>query len=152
MFIASQQFVVSTKPSESADKIELLDEASQTKIVVAGRSLESQFIAANKEHLLILTDDCPFEETLRVVLLSPELKILDELEHCSAYESLVIEDAVALTDESESNRQQIQINCAQQQPLFVELLDQPLGLLTQLSSKLSNQVVSNKKRIVLTFE
>jgi hypothetical protein len=152
VFIASQQFVVSTKPSESADKIELLDEASQTKIVVAGRSLESQFIAANKEHLLILTDDCPFEETLRVVLLSPELKILDELEHCSAFESLVIEDAVALTDESESNRQQIQINCAQQQPLFVELLDQPLGLLTQLSSKLSNQVVSNKKRIVLTFE
>jgi hypothetical protein len=152
VFTASQQFVVSTKALESADKIELLDEVSQTKIVVAGRSLESQFIAANKEHLLILTDDCPFEETLRVVLLSPELKILDELEHCSAYESLVIEDAVALTDESESNRQQIQINCAQQQPLFVELLDQPLGLLTQLSSKLSNQVVSNKKRIVLTFE
>ena len=152
MFTASQQFVVSTKALESADKIELLDEVSQTKIVVAGRSLESQFVAGNKEHLLILTDDCPFEETLRVVLLSPELKILDELEHCSAYESLVIEDAVALKDESESNRQQIQINCAQQRPLFVELLDQPLGLLTQLSSKLSNQVVSNKKRIVLTFE
>ena len=133
----------STSQSES-NSIQLVGSGSQL-VEVEGRTLEGQFVNSAGELLLVLTDDCPFEETLRLVLLSPDLDVIDSLEFASPYDSFVVQQVSAMPD----NQIQIQVN--NQQCFDAELLDRPMSLSAQLAAKCTGHVVSQKKRITLTF-
>jgi len=142
MLKATSKLSLASKPEVEQDSIQLI-RGDQKNVVVLGRTLEAQFINASGELLLILTDNCPFEETVRLVLLDSELTPIDSLEYASPYESLLIEEVVAKEDS------QVLIKGSGKQ-LFVNLLDHPMKLLMKLAAQAADQQISENGRIVLT--
>lgn len=68
---------------------------------IPGATLEQQFRLDEGRFLLFLTDDVPYEETLRIYLLSKDFRILDGLEFGGAYvtgslENVTIKDSRTL--------------------------------------------------------
>ena len=114
-------------------------------VEVEGRTLEGQFVNSAGELLLVLTDDCPFEETLRLVLLSPDLDVIDSLEFASPYDSFIVQQVSVMPGN------QVQVQGNNQQSFDAELLDQPMSLSAQLAAKYAGQVVSQRKRMTLSF-
>ncbi len=53
--------------------------------VLPGAVLERQFVLDDEETLLFLTDDVPYEDTLRIFLLAPDGSVLDGLTLGAAY-------------------------------------------------------------------
>ena len=135
----------STSQSES-NSIQLVGSGSQL-VEVEGRTLEGQFVNSAGELLLVLTDDCPFEETLRLVLLSPDLDVIDSLEFASPYDSFIVQQVSVMP----GNQVQVQVQGNNQQSFDAELLDQPMSLSAQLAAKYAGQVVSQRKRMTLSF-
>ena len=133
----------STSQSES-NSIQLVGSGSQL-VEVEGRTLEGQFVNSAGELLLVLTDDCPFEETLRLVLLSPDLDVIDSLEFASPYDSFIVQQVSVMPGN------QVQVQGNNQQSFNAELLDQPMSLSAQLAAKYAGQVVSQRKRMTLSF-
>lgn len=133
----------STSQSES-NSIQLVGSGSQL-VEVEGRTLEGQFVNSAGELLLVLTDDCPFEETLRLVLLSPDLDVIDSLEFASPYDSFIVQQVSVMPGN------QVQVQGNNQQSFDAELLDQPMSLSAQLAAKYAGQVVSQRKRMTLSF-
>ena len=110
-----------------------------------GNDLEAQFATADGHWLIILTDDCPYEETVRAVLLSDDLAVVDQLEFSVEYNSIVIESV----NIRQTNL--IDLHCNGNRTLQVELFDQPLGVLRGLTAKFSSRCVSKNRRIELTI-
>ena len=69
----------------------LLDVDRGGAIELPGRVLEGQFECALNEYLVVLTDDRPFEETLRLSLIDDQIAIQDSLVIEAPYQSLVID-------------------------------------------------------------
>lgn len=63
-----------------------------------GSLLERQFRLNDGRLLLFATDDTPYEETLRIYLLSTQGNLLDRLEFGAAYVTGVLEDIEVLDD------------------------------------------------------
>jgi len=61
----------------SATESRLLFDGIETKAILNGLALEAQF-ACDHGFLLWLTYDCPFEELLRIYLVSSEFELLDQ--------------------------------------------------------------------------
>jgi hypothetical protein len=70
---------------------ELLRDGSATGLILNGVDLDRQY-QVERQFLLFLTDDCPFEEGLHIYLLSPFLRILDGFEFCAIYSPGVLRD------------------------------------------------------------
>lgn len=136
---------LSASSSQSESNTTQLVGPDSQSVEVEGKTLEAQFVNSAGELLLVLTDDCPFEETLRLVLLSPDLDVVDSLELASPYDSFVVQQVSAMPD----NQIQIQVN--NQQCFDAELLDRPMSLSAQLAAKYAGHVVSQRKRMTLTF-
>jgi hypothetical protein len=66
---------------------ELIDQGQPTGVVLPGAVLEAA-VALDQSvsgHLLFLTDDIPYEEALRIILLGPRFELLDQAEIGGAY-------------------------------------------------------------------
>jgi hypothetical protein len=126
-----------------SNKIRLVDPDSQS-VEVEGKTLEAQFVNSTGELLLVLTDDCPFEETLRLVLLSPDLALVDLLEFTSPYGSLIVQQVSPLL------QNQLEIQGNNQQCFNAELLPEPLSISAHLAAKYAGRIVSKNKRMTLT--
>jgi hypothetical protein len=62
---------------------------------VSGYSLLHQFKTANS-YVLILDDDCPFEERTTIVLLNNKLRIMSQRSFFAPYESYLLDDVTCL--------------------------------------------------------
>lgn len=70
----------SLKPIDSPlPRSELFWEGNQTPLVVDGSSLEAQY-RIDSRYLLLLTENCPYEEGLHIYLLDNAHRVLDGLE------------------------------------------------------------------------
>ena len=69
-------------------------------VEVNGATLEGQFQTESGNYFLVLTDDCPFEETVRCYLLSKENAVIDQLEFAVPYQSLIIQEIEIVGDQS----------------------------------------------------
>ena len=57
-----------------------------------GALIEAQYRVDGQRHLLFVTDDVPYEETLRVYLISSDAKVLDSLEFGGYLDNGTLED------------------------------------------------------------
>ena len=79
-------------PNTDAPRVELSYGGRDTGSIVPGALLERQYVLIDGRFLLFLTDDVPYEETLRIHLLSREFQILDGLEFGGAYVTAGLSD------------------------------------------------------------
>ena len=87
-----QRFVVC--PTNDATSFIQID-GNQT-ISLSGKSLEGQFQLPDGRFVLVMTEDCPYEETMTIHLLDREFQSIDRLEYGSSYESFIIESCEAI--------------------------------------------------------
>lgn len=145
MLPTSKLTAVVDSPGVQSNSIGIaFNEKNQHLAKVAGKSLEAQFETTGGEFLLVLTDGCPFEETLRIALLSAELESVDELEYAAAYESLIVKNVKSIS------QSKLEIACGNQRHFQVQLFEKPLSLLRGFASKTSRSSISKRKRIALT--
>ena len=90
--------------------------------VLDGAVLEAAFQMDDGRFLIFLTDDVPFEETLRVILLDSDLKILDGFIFGGAYvtgtlENLQIIDGIT-----------VQFSFVHEKPLCIKINKKPVWL------------------------
>lgn len=76
----------------------MLHQGRATGLTVNGAILEAQFTVNTDTYLLMLSDDCPYEETLRVYLLNTNHKIVDSARLAYAYTSGVLRDIQVVGD------------------------------------------------------
>jgi hypothetical protein len=79
-----------SKPAEPA-KSQLVFDGEPVATMVEGRLLEAQF-EFGSVHVLILSDDCPYEEILHVYLLDDDLNALEHIELGTPLVSGVLRD------------------------------------------------------------
>ena len=80
-------------PSTSeTPRIRLSRRDESSSVEVDGADLERVFQLSDGRFLVFLTDDSPFEETLRLLLLSPHLRILDGMTFDAAYATAALEN------------------------------------------------------------
>jgi len=92
----SDQFELEVKPNGERSRV--LWEGTHTKLVVAGVTLE-YWATLEMGHLLLTTDDCPFEERLYITLLAPQLdRILDHVSLGVPYQTGILQDLVRTGD------------------------------------------------------
>jgi hypothetical protein len=72
-------------------RAELLKFDSPTSLMVEGSTLEAQY-ETSKGFLLMLTEDCPYEEALHIYLVDHGNSILDEIHMGQAYVSGILGD------------------------------------------------------------
>jgi hypothetical protein len=84
--ISGHYFDIRRLDDKVSPKVELLQNGTSTGVVIDGASLLAQYQTENGDILLILDEDCPFEEMLHFVLMRHE-KILDHLSYGAAYTS-----------------------------------------------------------------
>lgn len=74
-------------PAQAEDETprsELRSDGQPTGCILAGAVLEAA-VQWHDQHLLFITDDVPYEEALRIVLIGPNLAVLDTAELGAAY-------------------------------------------------------------------
>lgn len=81
--------------AEQPPLVQLLFHGRDAGEVLPGAVLERQFRVSDGRYLIFLTDDTPYEETLRIYLLSDSFRVLDGLEFGSAYVTGHLDDVVA---------------------------------------------------------
>ena len=143
MLTRTSQFSLASSNDADPPVSQLVNQDSQS-VAVRGKSLEAQFATPTGQSLLILTDDCPFEETVRVILLSAELVIVDELEFASAYESLIVQTVNA------RSKDMIDVQCDNQRRLQISLHEQPLGAFARLTAIFTKRWISKNNLISLS--
>lgn len=111
-------------------------------LTVEGRKIEAQYLLANNNALLVMTDDNPFEERLNIHLIGDD-KLLDTLEISPPYQSMIIEDSQATDDRTIS----LTINDEQ---FIIQTRTVTINLLEKL--KLLMQDVKVGKKSLLTFQ
>ncbi len=110
---------------------------------VDGKVLEGQFELPNGSFLVVLTQDCPFEETMTVVLFGPDLQRRDQLVFGAMYASFVIEKCVA-GEESE-----IRIHTDQAE-LKLVVLAESKKLVESMTAKLGGATAGENKLLWLS--
>lgn len=75
----------------------LLFERRLCAVVVPGVALEAQYRLDNGFYLLFITDECPFEEFLHIVLLDDQFRRLDCIDIGFAYSAAVFSDLRVLS-------------------------------------------------------
>lgn len=69
------------EPDSIADPlIQLVVDGKEVGAPIKGAYLEAQFYLINLGYLLFLTDNVPYEETLRIYLVKDDATVIDELE------------------------------------------------------------------------
>ncbi len=71
-------------PNGNAPVSEILVNCHPTGVTLSGAILEAA-LGDSEHYLVFVTDDVPFEDTLRIYLLSRELEILDSATFAAAY-------------------------------------------------------------------
>ena len=136
----------SLEPSGDSLKSKLVDSQDHSiALAVFGKDLEAQFCDDQSGFcLLVLTDDCPYEETLRLALVSPSGQLVDELERSPAYESLVV-DRVSVTRQNV-----VEIYCSGQRIFRAEYRAQAFSFFAAWMARLSGSVVGKKNHLFLS--
>ncbi len=78
-------------------KSQLLFEGREI-IVANGEIIEAQFKTDSGQYLLIISDNCPYEDGINFYLFSDDLKILDQLSICQSYTSVQFENVQIIDD------------------------------------------------------
>jgi len=90
-------FTLQPPPDQAPSRRSRLFYRGQAVADLDGRSLEFQF-QCGPDYLLLLTEDNPYEETLHVYLLGPDLKLLDRLDLENPYSSGILADVQAVSE------------------------------------------------------
>lgn len=66
--------------SEKDPLVQLIQEGAKVGSPIKGAHLEKQYCIQGLGYLLLLTDNVPYEETLRIYLVDENIEVIDELE------------------------------------------------------------------------
>lgn len=144
MLVATNRFTLVPNHSGSATAT-LNDAHSQLALNVVGKSLEAQFCDSNAGYsLLVLTDDCPFEETLRLLLISPAGQVADDLAYAPALESLIVQQ-VEIVDETA-----VEIRCAGAANFHAAYRTNGISLVEKWQALWAGKVVGTNGQLLLS--
>lgn len=110
---------------------------------VDAKLLEGQFELSDGSFLVIMTEDCPYEESMTVILFGFDLKQQDRLVFGAAYTSFVIKQCL-VHGESE-----VRIHTDQAE-LALRVLAAPKKFTESLATKLAGTTAGENKRLWLT--
>ncbi len=96
----TDRFDIRVREGGDSDRgAELVADGDRTPVRLPGAVLEAQFETTHGP-LLLMTEDCPYEEALHLVLLDPSLRILDRIEISQPYTPGVVKDIEAQGDDA----------------------------------------------------
>lgn len=78
----------------------VLREGRAAGFTIEGAKIEAQFALDADSYLLLVSDDCPYEETLRAYLLNANLKVIDQATLGYAYTAGVLRDIQIVADDA----------------------------------------------------
>lgn len=98
----SQRFALSlrSQPGKTIGS-ELMIEGQPSGIEVDGCDLEAQFeidLGSQKRYLLLVTDDCPYEECLHIYLVGEDGIVLERLEQGNIYTPGIVQNVQVISD------------------------------------------------------
>ncbi|MBL8211374.1 MAG: hypothetical protein JNK87_11710 [Bryobacterales bacterium] len=90
-------FILERLPGREGEppRSRLIHKGAELPVVVEGVVLETQVLLADGRYLLVLTDDCPFEEQVHVILLDRFLRVRDRYRFGKPYTPGVVESVAA---------------------------------------------------------
>lgn len=112
-------------------------------VEVKGATLEGQFQFESGNCFLVLTDDSPFEESIRCYLLSKENAVVDQLEFAAPYQSLIIQEIEVVGEHG------LRLHCSGNTKLKIDIREVRGSVVKRLFSRFHH---SNKGLITLTEE
>ena len=125
-------------------KLTWSDMSDMPGVEIEGATLEGQFQTESGTHVLVLTDDCPFEESIRCYLLSKENTVVDQLTFATPYQSLIIEKIEVSDDHS------LILHCSSDVKLKIDLNETSISMIKRVASGLGGVYHSKNGLITLT--
>ena len=113
-------------------------------VEIKGATLEGQFQTELGNYFLVLTDDCPFEETVRCYLLSNENTVIDQLEFAVPYQSLIIQEIEIDSDHS------MRLHCSDNMKIRIDVREACGSVVKRRISRFSGFHHSKNGLITLT--
>ena len=114
-------------------------------ISLSGQSLEGQFELPDGRFVLVMTEDCPYEETMTIHLLDSDFQSVDRLEYGSSYESFIVERCEAM------NPLGINIKTNHAEFSLTIAGNEPASILKASADKLLGRWVGRERFLVLSL-
>ncbi|MEZ6134439.1 MAG: hypothetical protein R3C53_05970 [Pirellulaceae bacterium] len=118
-------------------------DSSISSIVLQGKTLEAQFCVDYQTFLLVMTDDRPYEETLRFYLVSDQMHVLDQLVYDAPYQAMIVQSCEV------SNANTVQITANDQQQFSLQVSETPASTFSRTLGSTQRQKYGKYGRLVL---